>query len=180
MGETGPYRPQWPSAETQAHFSPQPTVEGTYALYLEALRVGQMSVDLPMYAPAPHSGTKRLALRFLTPSGFGQFAFSSEEGQEHIVVERGNLAIMIFTKSPLIAPHLFLHTSAGWHIDVVAEHHDTFERVGGKYTWSMDLTGDDYSLAFADLYKRYDGLLRPAQGDNRPLPMRSKSTASTR
>jgi uncharacterized membrane protein YgcG len=180
IAETGPMRPRWPSAEIQAHFSPQPTIEGTYALYLEALRVGQMSVDLPMYAPAPHSGTKRLALRFLTTPGFGRFTFSSEEGQEHTVVERGDLAIMIFTKTPLIAPHLFRRTSAGWHIDIVAEHYDTFEQVGGKYTWSMHLTGDDYSLAFADLYRKYAGDLRPTQGDNRPLPMRGKSIASTR
>ena len=38
----------------------------------------------------------------------------------------------------------------------------------------MDLTGDDYSVTFADLYKKYDGLLRPVQGDNRPLPTRKK------
>jgi hypothetical protein len=87
---------------------------------------------------------------------------------------------MIFTKTPLVAPHLFQSTSAGWHIDVVAEHHDTFERVGGRYTWSMHLTGDDYSERFADLYREYDGLLRPAQGDNRPLPKRRRSTAKTR
>ena len=179
-GETGPYRPHWPAAEVHAHFAPQPTVEGTYALYLEALRIGQLSVDLPMYAPAPHSGTKKLALRFFTTPAFGRFTFSSEEGQAHIVVERGDLAIMIFTQTPLVAPHLFRRTSAGWHIDVVAEHLDTSERAGGKYTWSMDLTGDDYSVAFADLYKKYDGLLRPVQGDNRPLPIRKKSSATTR
>lgn len=179
-GETGPYRPRWPAADVHAHFAPQPTVEGTYALYLEALRIGQLSVDLPMYAPASHSGTKKVPLRFLTTPAFGRFTFSSEEGQEHIVVERGNLAIMIFTKTPLVAPHLFRRTAAGWHIDVVAEHRDTFERVDGKYTWSMHLTKDDYSMAFADLYRPYDGLLRPAQGDNRPLPKRRKSTAITR
>jgi hypothetical protein len=44
----------------------------------------------------------------------------------------------------------------------------------------MNLTGNDYSVAFADLYNKYDGLLRPAQGDNRPLPMRRKSTATPR
>lgn len=179
-GETGPYRPHWPAAEVHAHFAPQPTVEGTYALYLEALRIGQLSVDLPMYAPAPHSGTKKVPLRFLTTPAFGRFTFSSEEGQPHIVVERGDLAIMIFTQTPLVAPHLFRRTSAGWHIDVVAEHLDTSERAGGKYTWSMDLTGDDYSVAFADLYKKYDGLLRPVQGDNRPPPIRKKSSATTR
>jgi hypothetical protein len=177
--ESGPYRPHWPAAEVHAHFAPQPTVEGTYALYQEALRIGQLSVDLPMYAPAPHSGTKKVPLRFLTTPAFGRFTFSSEEGQEHIVVERGDLAIMIFTKTPLVAPHLFRRTSAGWHIDVVAEHHDTYERVGGKYTWSMRLTGDDYSVAFADLYKEYDGLLRPSLGDNRPLPKPRKSMATT-
>lgn len=178
-GETGPYAPQWPAPEVFAHFAPQPTVEGTYALYLEALRVGQLSVDLPMYAPMSF-GIKKLAMRFLTTPAFGRFTFSSEEGQEHIVVERGDLAIMIFTRTPLVAPHLFRRTNAGWHIDVVAEHQDTFERVGGKYTWSMNLTGDEYSQAFADLYKEYDGLLRPAQGDNRPLPKRRKSTVTTR
>jgi hypothetical protein len=178
--ESGPYRPKWPAADVRARFGPQPTVEDVYARYLEALREGQMSVDLPLYAPASHSGTKKVAIRFLAAPSYAGFALSSEDGKAHTIVERGDLAIMFFTATPLVAPHLFRRTSDGWHIDIIAEHRDTSENFGGGYTWGMVLTGDDYSHAFADLYEDVDGFLRPAGGDNRPLPKPKRSRPRAR
>jgi hypothetical protein len=34
----------------------------------------------------------------------------------------------------------------------------------------MNLSGDDYTQTFGDLYTRYQGYLRVKGGDNRPLP----------
>jgi hypothetical protein len=86
---------------------------------------------------------------------------------------------MFFTTTPLVPPHLFRRSSASWHVDIVAEHRNTNEWAGALYTWDMKLTGDDYSEAFADPYKEYDGYLRPVDGDNR-LPRPKKSAALNR
>jgi hypothetical protein len=55
-------------------------------------------------------------------------------------------------------------------VDLAAEHRDILERVGGSYAWNMSLSGDDYSAAFSDLYRKYQGYLRLADGNNRPTP----------
>jgi hypothetical protein len=56
-------------------------------------------------------------------------------------------------------------------VDLAAEIHDTRERVGYAYTWTMVMSGDDYmASAFADLYTDYGGgVLRLTGGDNRRL-----------
>jgi tetratricopeptide (TPR) repeat protein len=112
----------------------------------------------------------------------------SEYGHKYEIVERGDLAILFFTNTPLVSAHLFRRDSVGWRLDIAAEVDDTREFVGGPYTWGMMLTQDDYTRAFSDLFedfgvllipKRYNyrplptRVLRPARGDNRPLPTRS-------
>jgi tetratricopeptide (TPR) repeat protein len=101
-------------------------------------------------------------------------------------VERGDLAILFFTNTPLVSAHLFRRFPDGWRLDIAAEIQDTREFVGGPFTWGMMLTGDDYSSAFSDLFADFGPmggpasgyraqptrLLRPARGDNRPLPTR--------
>jgi hypothetical protein len=98
--------------------------------------------------------------------------FAAEHGHRYTIVERGDLAILYFTSTPLVSAHLFRRSPAGWQLDLLAEVRDTREFIGGRYTWQMRLTGDDYSRVFADLFANIDGFLRPALGDNRPLPTR--------
>jgi tetratricopeptide (TPR) repeat protein len=117
---------------------------------------------------------------------FAEFNLYAEYGHRYKIVERGDLAILYFTTTPLVSAHLFRRSPDGWRIDIAAEVQDTREFVGGPYTWGMMLSGDDYSNAFSDLFADFGPLgeprgprpmptriLRPALGDNRPLPTRN-------
>lgn len=170
--------------EVRARFGPQPTVAAAHARYLEALRDGHFQPDLPLYTPGTHAVLRRFPM---TPP-FRDLILFSEYGHKYTIVERGDLAILFFTSTPLVSAHLFRRSPAGWHLDLDAEVRDTREFVGGVYTWGMRLSGDDYTRVFADLFadcgpmagpSRGDNeraqtrLLRPAGGDNRRLPTRN-------
>jgi tetratricopeptide (TPR) repeat protein len=169
--------------EARAYFKPQPTVAAAHARYLEALATGQYAPDLPLYTPET-----QLLFRG-SPMGrpFADFILYSEYGHKYKIVERGDLAILFFTTTPLVSAHLFRRFPDGWRLDVAAEVQDTREFVGGPHTWGMMLTGDDYTRTFGDLFADYGDMgvperadprpgpnrvLRPAAGDNRPLPTR--------
>ncbi len=170
--------------EVRAHFGPQPTVADAFARYHEALHAGHWEPDLPLYTPQTQA-----RLRALPIAGpFADFILLSEHGQGYKIVERGDVAILFFTTTPLVSPHLFRRTPDGWQLDIDAEVRDSREYVGGGYAWSMMVNGDEYSRAFADLYADFGPslspdrpgfrpgpprILRPADGDNRKLPTRN-------
>jgi uncharacterized protein len=184
-------RPSGPRAltdEERAHFGPQPTVADAFARYHEALHDGYLQPDLPLYTP--QSQVRLRALTITEP--FADFILLSEHGQGYKIVERGDLAILFFTTTPLVSAHLFRRTPEGWQLDLDADVRDTREFVGDPYTWSMMPSGDDYSRTFADLFADFGPglgkdrpgyrpgprrILRPADGDNRPLPMRTGNDA---
>jgi hypothetical protein len=151
----------------RARFGPQPTVAAAHARYLEALRDGSLPPDLPLFTPASE---ERLVAFPISPPFAASMLFS-EFGQKYKIVQRGDLAILFYTTTPLVSPHLFRRSSAGWQMDLAAEVHDTRERVGYAYTWTMVMSGDDYMAGtFADLFTNYgEGVLRPTNGDNRKL-----------
>ncbi|HEY5022909.1 MAG TPA: TPM domain-containing protein [Gemmatimonadaceae bacterium] len=171
------------SEDVRARFGPQRTVAAAHARYLEALHDGYFQPDLPLYT----TGTQAVLRNFPTAAPFAQFIVLSEYGQQFTVVEHGDVAILFFTTTPLVSAHLFRRSSAGWQLDIAAEIRDTREFVASAYTWTMVPSGDDYSLAFAHLFADYGAIrlaavvggrqtptrfLRPARGDNRPLPTR--------
>jgi tetratricopeptide (TPR) repeat protein len=166
-------------ADVRARFGPQPTVAAAHARYLEAMRDGRFQPDLPLYTP----GTHTVLRRFPMTAPFRDLILFSEYGHAYTIVERGDLAILYFTTTPLVSAHLFRRTPAGWQLDLDAEVRDTRELVGSVYTWSMVQSGDDYTTVFADLFTDCGAmggsiggtkrrLLRPARGDNRRLPVR--------
>jgi uncharacterized protein len=171
--------------EARAHFGPQPTPGDALVRYHEAMRDGHYEPDLSLYTPQ-----SQLLLRsFQVSRPFAEFILLSEYGHSYKIVQRGDLAILFFTNTPLVSAHLFRRTPEGWQIDFIAEVRDTREFVGSPYTWTMVLTGDDYSTAFSDLFADFGAslvtggagysrpaptrILRPADGDNRPLPTRT-------
>ena len=143
-----PAEQQMLSDEMRAHFGPQPTVADAFARYHEALHDGYLQPDLPLYTP--QSQVRLRALSITEP--FADFILLSEHGQGYKIVERGDLAILFFTTTPLVSAHLFRRTPQGWQLDLDAEVRDTREFVGDLYTWSMMPSGDDYSRTFADLF----------------------------
>lgn len=157
------------SMDMPARFGPQPTVEAAHARYLEALRDGYFQPNLPLYTPE----TEAVLRRFPIAAPYAQFILYSEIGREYTIVERGDLAILYFTSTPLVSFHTFRRTPSGWLVDIAGDVRNTREYVGRVYTWAMRESGDEYSRAFADQFGLYDGMRRPVHGDNRRLPTRA-------
>jgi hypothetical protein len=80
--------------------------------------------------------------------------------------------MLYFTDDPLVSPHFFRRSAAGWQMDLFADVRHSREYVGGAWTWSMVLQDDDITRTFADRYIDVNGLIRVAGGDNRPIPVR--------
>lgn len=155
------------SAAARARFAPQQTVARAHARYLEALRDGYVQPDLPLYAP----GSDWVLRRFPIAAPYAQFILYSEYGHKYAIVERGNLAMLVFTSTPLVSPHHFRRSRAGWQLDLSADVRNTQESIGGPYTWRMRKSGDDFSLRFSDQFRTFGKFVRLAAGDNRPLPL---------
>lgn len=161
--------------DVRVRFGAQPSVAQTLSRYHEALRDGYHQPDLPLYA----AGTESILRRFPIAPPFAAFILFAEYGHKYTIVERGDLAILFFTTTPLVSAHLFRRSAAGWQLDLAAEVRNTRELISGGYTWMWFPTGDAYSLTFSDLFSRisdktYEGVkvLRPTHGDNRRLPTR--------
>lgn len=92
-----------------------------------------------------------------------------EYGQAYRIDERGDLALLYFTASPLVGPHFLRRTAAGWTIDIWTEVLDTRNYAGGWYTWGLLDTDDEFAQRFSDRYWPTGGIVRIAGGDNRPL-----------
>lgn len=157
------------SEAVRARFAPQPTVAAVHALYLERLRDGHFEPDLPLFTPNSEGPLRAFPLT----RPYADFMLNSEYGQQYRIVERGDLAILYFTTTPFVSSHLFRRSPLGWQLDIGAEVRDTRERIGGAYTWEMVRTGDPYLTTFGDLFVELGGVLRPREGDNRPLSVRS-------
>jgi uncharacterized protein len=147
-------------------FSPRPTPQDAYDAYLQWLRDGQFQTDLPLFTPATQ---QRLRVLPLTRA-YNDYILLGEYGQAYTRTVRGDLALLAFTTTPLVSPHFFRHTPAGWQIDLDAEVRNTVEYTGGAYSWGIRPSGDDYSRTFADRFMAYGRVVRVADGDNRPLP----------
>lgn len=148
-------------------FGPQATVALAYRRYLEWLRRTQHVTNLELFTPASRNYLAQLPVS----AAFKDYILFLEYGRRYTVIERGDLALLAFTNDPLISPHFFRRTPAGWQMDLFAEVRDTREYIASPWTWSMVLRDDDFTHAFIDRYVRLGGLLRLADGDNRPIPM---------
>ncbi|MEO8561936.1 MAG: TPM domain-containing protein [bacterium] len=155
------------TGKDSARFAPQPTVALAHARYLEALHDGYFQPNLPLYTP----GTSVVLQHFPITPPYAAFILYSEFGHQYRIVERGDLAILYFTTTPIVSPHFFHRTEAGWQFDIAADVRDTREHIGSAYTWGMNRTDDAYMRAFAEIFSTYGGKIRPKLNDNRPLPL---------
>ena len=160
------------TAVQRAHFAPQPTVMAAYRRYLEWLRDGGFRSDVPLFTEQSQEHLRMLPMT----SAYNDYILVAEYGRAVMVDEREDLAMMIFTDTPLVSPHFFRRSPNGWQMDIAAEVRDTKNLVGGPYTWMLApvRTGDGYSERFADRWIDVMGVNRLSEGDNRPLPIRGR------
>jgi len=150
------------------YFAPQPTVEAAYQRYLEWMRSGGFRSDVTLFTSASQAFLGSMPI---TPA-FNDYILFAEYGHKYTVDEREDLALLIFTDTPLVCPHFFRRSADGWQMDVLAEVQNTREYAGGPFTWGMTHKGTDFADRFADRHVRVSGLTRISGGDNRPMPVR--------
>lgn len=154
--------------EVRLHFAPQPTPQEAYRRYLEWLARGRYETDVPLFTPLSQEYLAGLTMT----AGFNDFMLQSELGQSSDFLVRNELAVQYFTSTPLVSPHFYRRTPAGWTVDMVAEVLDTRNYVGGRWNWGLLDTGDEFSVEFADQWVGAGPVLRFTGGDNRPIPAR--------
>ena len=130
---------------------------------------GRYETDVPLFTPLSQ---EFMAGQPMTRA-FNDYILMIEYGKAYRIDERGDLALLYFTASPLVGPHFLRRTGAGWTVDIWTEVLDTRNYAGGWYTWGLLDTGDDFAQTFGDRYLSTGGILRVAGGDNRPLPSRA-------
>lgn len=158
------------TAGERARFGPQPTVMLAYQRYLEWLREAGNQVDIELFTPDTRTYLRQQAMTRAYNDGI----LLDESGQSFRIEERGPRALLYFTSTPLVSPHYFRQTPAGWQMDIQAEVYNTVNYGGLEWTYFLTHSEDDFSYAFADMMDDYGrGMLRIRDGDNRPLPMHS-------
>lgn len=165
--EDHPYVISQTDAEARRRFGAQPTVEKAHRQYLELLRGGRLYTDVELFTEA----TGAYLARFPATAAFTDNILFDEYGRAYEILVRGDLALLYFSDDPLISPHLFRRSSAGWQLDIAAEVRNTDEYTGGPLTWTLVKQNDDYTRAFVDRYVRIGPMLRVAGGDNRLIPI---------
>lgn len=88
------------------------------------------------------------------------------------VVTRGDLAIAFGTEDPLVEPLFFRRTAEGWQMDVMAEFLHSQSIVGGWYSWTWTIAGDEYDRAFEDMLVGPAWSRRIAYGANQTFERR--------
>lgn len=153
---------------TRRRFVPQDTPEAAYRAYLDWLALGLKDADIELFTPESRQFVASLPLS----RAYFEFILYQEYGRRYHIDEHGEQALLLFTDDPLVSPHFFVKSDAGWRIDLVAEVRNTRNRVGGVYIWDYSGKDDAYSKAFADRLVKLKGYTRLKDGDNRELPIR--------
>jgi hypothetical protein len=154
--------------EDLVRFSEQPTVAEAYHRHLEWLHDARFQTRVPLLTPASQAFFERHpALN----RAFADYLLIGRYGQQFVIHERGDLAMLVYTSTPFTSPLFFRRTPKGWQMDVAAEVANSIEWIAYAYTWTMRDSGDDFSRAFADLMVKKGLAVRIAGGDNRRLPL---------
>ena len=161
--------------DDRARFAAGATPADTYARYVEWMALDRYDPHVDLFTE--QSRTYLAGLRMTR--GYWEFMLLGEAGLRFIVDERGDLALLIFTDSPLNDPHFFRRRDAVWEMDIVAEVRNT-QNTAGIYTWQWRGRDDDFTRAFSDKLVTLKGYTRLIGGDNRELPTRDAMAGTTR
>jgi uncharacterized protein len=161
-------------------FAPQPTVAAAHERFLEWLALERHVASVPLFTPRSQQYLAGLPLTRAYKAGW----LAMEYGKAYAVDQRGDLALLYFTGTPLVSPHFFRHTGAGWQLDLQGELVNTSETIGGWYSWILLDSGDEYSRVFVDRWMPFDDAgfgtyYRVAGGDNRRLITRAGADEAT-
>lgn len=149
------------------YFAAQPTVKAAYELYQRWLAYGGEPHDVPLFTLASVDWWDETPI---TPA-YARMSLMQEYGRAYRIEERGKVAMLFFTNDPFAQPHFFRRGRDGWQVDIVGEVLNTRNTIGGRYSWILWQSGDDFFRAFRERFVEYNGVLRLAGADNREIPM---------
>ncbi len=153
--------------ERKRYFGPQPTAEAAFERYLEWLADGAHDSSVELLTPGSRDYLYDLPLT----RPHLDHVIARVWGERYAVVERGDVAMVYWTSTPLVSPSFLVRTPDGWTIDLVEEVLFAFEVLGYRYTWSLTQDGVAWNR-FGDMLIIFDSrFIRIADGDNRPLPI---------
>jgi TLP18.3/Psb32/MOLO-1 phosphatase superfamily protein len=149
------------------YFAPQPTVKAAFERFHQWLAYGGEPHDVPLFTATSVEWFDE------SPStrAFSEMWLMQEYGRAYRIEERGKLAMLFFTDSPFAQPHFFRKGKAGWQLDLIGELLNTRNTIGGRYSWVLWESGDDFFRTFRERFVEYNSVLRLAGADNRELPM---------
>ncbi len=157
------------NAEVEAFIGPAASAE-------EALTRYHLWLSLPVYLPRvgvfTDDSRDYMANDYKVTPGLWEYMQYVELGKQFEVVTRGDRAIAYATEDPLVGPHFFWRTKAGWQVDLMAELINTRNIAGTNFSWTLIRSGDAYDRAFGDLYEEYWPMWRFRDGANRALAWR--------
>lgn len=154
-------------AGERARFTAGRTPTDTHTRHLEWLTLERYDPSVGLFTEQSRAYLAGLPM---TP-GYRDFILLGLAGLRFVVEERGDLALLIFTSSPLTDPLFFRRRHGAWEMDVVAEVRNT-QNTTGLYAWQWRGRDDDFTRAFADKLVTLKGYQRLIGGDNRELPTR--------
>jgi hypothetical protein len=154
------------------YYSPQATPEETYEKYIEWIVAQEFAPRVSIFTP----GTQNYLASFPMSKAYFNFLLMQEYGRQYKIDTRGDVALLYFTSDPLVSPHFFVKSAAGWQMDIVAEIRNSKSISGGIYIWSYLGSKDIYSRTFNDKLVSIKGYRRIRDGDNRELPVRSSTS----
>jgi uncharacterized protein len=174
VGADGTLSARSATPEERAYFAPQLTVEAAFQRFHEWLAYGGQPHDVPLFTVTSSEWFEESP----NTRAFSEMWLMQEYGRAHRIDERGKVAMLFFTDSPLAQPHFFRKGKLGWQLDLIGELLNTRNTMG-RYSWVLWNSGDDFFRAFKERYVEYDGMLRLAGADNRELPISGDDSTST-
>jgi uncharacterized protein len=174
VGADGSLTARTATAEERAYFAPQPTVRAAFQRFHEWLAYGGQPHDVPLFTVTSSEWFEESP----NTRAFSEMWLMQEYGRAYRIEERGKLAMLFFTDSPFAQPHFFRKGKQGWQLDLIGELLNTRNTMG-RYSWVLWESGDDFFRAFKERFVEYEGVMRPAGGDNRILPMSGQDATIT-
>jgi uncharacterized protein len=145
-------------------FDAQPTPAEAYQRLLDWLRPDGRALDATLFTPA-----SRWYLASLPLSGpYFDHMLATIWNKRWEVIERGDVAMLYYTGTPLRTPMFMRRGEDGWQIDIAEEVDATRETIGSEYTWTLT-GGGTIAPLFADQFVQLGRHVRVRAGDNRPL-----------
>jgi len=171
MSTRGENKASWSSTlsdEERRYYSPQPTPKEIYNKYLEWLITGKHDTKIDIFT----AESQKHMSSFPMTKAYFHYILMQEYGRPYQICIRNDVALLYFTKDPLVCPHFFKKSDKGWQMDIRAEVLNTRNRVGGIYIWDYRGRDDIYTKTFIDKLVNIKNYVRIADGDNRELPIR--------